>query len=226
LFDFIQADAYLRRWRVLSRIDLPTGAFDIGHNLPDHPITLIAPTLELVARSNLHPALSDLIIEVAQEVHGHASLFQHSGEFPSPVDHDFPISDDAARYYKSGKGFAYRHLPFWVASLADRMLVLLLPIVLLLVPAVRLVPALYNWRIRTRIYRRYGQLMAVERESQRLHDPEQARKILERVDVIERAVIDLKLPTSFADEAYVLRQHIDFVRARLSSVAAPNARGS
>jgi len=222
LFDFVQADAYVRRLRFLSRIDLPMGAFDLGQNLPDRPITLVAPTVELVARANLHPALSDLLIEAAQEVHGHGSLLQRAGEFPSPVEHDFPISDDAARYYKSGKSAAYRHLPFWVASLVQRMLVLLVPIVVLLVPAVRLVPTLYRWRIRTRIYRRYGQLMALERESQQLHDPEQARKILERVDVIERAVIDLKLPASFADEAYVLRQHIDFVRARLSSVAGPS----
>jgi len=221
LFDFVQADAYVRRLRFVSRIDLPMGAFDIGQNLPDRPITLIAPTVELVARSNLHPALSDLLIEAAQEVHGHSSLFQHAGEFPSPVEHDFPISDDAARYYKSGKTFAYRHLPFWVASLADRLLVLLLPIVVLIIPAVRLVPALYGWRIRTRIYRRYGQLMALERESQGVHDPEKARKILERVDMIDRAVIDLKLPPSFADEAYVLRQHINFVRARLAGVEHP-----
>jgi hypothetical protein len=221
LFDFVQADAYLRRLRFLSRIDLPMGVFDLGSNLPDHPITLVGPTVELIARSNLHPALSDLLIETAQEVHGHTSLLQQAGQFPSPVEHDFPISDDALRYYKSGKSFAYRHLPFWVASLADRLLVLLLPLAVLLVPAMRLVPALYGWRIRARIYRRYAQLMALERESQRLDDPEQARKILEQVDVIERAVIELRLPASFADEAYVLRQHIGFVRARLSGVAAP-----
>ncbi|HKE11195.1 MAG TPA: TAXI family TRAP transporter solute-binding subunit [Myxococcota bacterium] len=221
LFDFVQADAYLRRLRFLSRIDLPMGVFDLGSNLPDHPITLVAPTVELIARSTLHPALSDLLIETAQEVHGHTSLLQHAGQFPSPVEHDFPISDDALRYYKSGKSFAYRHLPFWVASLADRLLVLLLPMVVLLVPATRLVPALYGWRIRSRIYRRYAQLMALERESQRLKDPEQARKIHERLDVIERAVIDLRLPASFAEEAYLLRQHIGFVRARLSGVTAP-----
>ena len=154
-------------------------------------------------------------------MHSHGSLLQRAGEFPSPVEHDFPISDDAARYYKSGKSFAYRHVPFWVGSLVDRMVVLLVPMVVLLIPGARLIPALYRWRIRTRIYRRYGQLMALERESRRFHDPEQARALLERVDVIERAVIDLKLPASFADEAYVLRQHIDFVRARLSGAGLP-----
>ncbi len=220
LFDFVQAEAYVRRMRYLSRIELPMGAFDLGQNLPDHPIALLAPTVELVARPDLHPALSDLLIEAAREVHGRGSLLQRAGEFPSPMDHDFPISDDAARYYKSGKSFVYRQFPFWLASLADRLIVLVVPLAVLLIPAVRLVPSLYGWRIRSRIYRRYGQLMALERESQQLLDPQHAREMLERIGVIERAVINLKLPASFADEAYVLRQHIDFVRARLASAAA------
>ena len=220
LFDFVQADAYLRRFRYLSRIDLPMGALDLGRNLPPRPITLIAPTVELVARSNLHPALSDLLIEAAQEVHGHGTLLQRPGEFPSSVEHDFQISDDAARYYKSGKSFVYRHLPFWLASLADRLIVLLVPAAVLLVPALRLLPTMYGWRIRSRIYRRYGQLMALERESQQLQGPEQALKMLDRLAVIETAVINLKLPPRFADEAYVLRQHIDFAKARLASMVA------
>ena len=220
LFDFVQADAYLRRFRYLSRIDLPMGSLDLGRNLPAHSITLIAPTVELIARESLHPALSDLLIEAAQEVHSHGTLLQRPGEFPSPVERDFRISDDAARYYKSGKSFVYKHLPFWLASLADRMIVLVVPMAVLLVPALRLLPTMYGWRIRSRIYRRYGQLMALERESQHLEGPEQARKMLERVEVIERAVINLKLPARFADEAYVLREHINFVRARLATLAA------
>jgi hypothetical protein len=220
LFDFAQADAYVRRFRYLSRIDLPMGVLDIGRNLPARPATLIAPTVELVARADLHPALSDLLIEAAHEVHGQGSVLQRAGEFPSPVEHDFRISDDAARYYKSGKSFVYRHFPFWLASLVDRTLVLLVPILVLLVPALRLVPTMYGWRIRARIYRRYAQLMALERESQHLRGPEEARKLLERVDVLERAVINLKLPAQFADEAYVLREHIDFVRARLTGIAS------
>jgi hypothetical protein len=217
LFDFVQADGYLRRFRYLSRIDLPMGVLDLGRNLPEHAATLIGPTVELVARSDLHPALSDLLIEAAREVHGHGSLLLKAGEFPSPVERDFPISDDAARYYKSGKSFAYKHLPFWLASLVDRAVVLLVPLLVLVLPALRLLPNLYRWRIRNRIFKRYGHLMTLERESQHLQGPEEARRLLERLDVIERAVIEMKLPGQFADEAYVLRQHIDFVRARLAA---------
>lgn len=220
LFNFVQADAYVRRLRYLNRIDLPMGAFDLGQNLPAQPTTLIAPTVELVARGDLHPALSDLLIEAAQEVHSHGTLLQRAGEFPSSVERDFPISEDATRYYKSGKSFAYRYLPFWIASLVDRMMVLLLPVVFLLIPAARSLPTMYAWRIRARIYRRYGQLMALERESQHLQGAEAARNLLGRLEAIERAVINLKLPAKFADEVYVLREHINFVRARLSRAAA------
>jgi hypothetical protein len=133
------------------------------------------------------------------------------------VERDFPISDDAARYYKSGKSFAYKHLPFWLASLVDRAVVLLVPLLVLVLPALRLLPNLYRWRVRNRIFKRYAHLMTLERESQHLRSAEEARRLLERVDVIERAVIEMKLPGQFADEAYVLRQHIDFVRARLAA---------
>jgi hypothetical protein len=221
LFDFVQAEAYARRFRYLSRIDLPTGVLDLGRNLPDHPATLVGPTVELVARSDLHPALADLLIDAAREVHGHGSLLLRAGEFPSGVERDFPISDEAARYYKSGKSLAYRYLPFWLASLVNRMVVLLVPMLVLLLPALRMVPTMYRWRIRARIFRRYGQLMTVERESQRLQGPEEARKLLEQLDLIEKAVINMKLPGQFADEAYVLRQHMDFVRARLAAMAGP-----
>ncbi|HEX4598740.1 MAG TPA: TAXI family TRAP transporter solute-binding subunit [Burkholderiaceae bacterium] len=225
LFEFAQTDAYLRRFRYLNRIDLPMGALDLGQNLPAHAMALIAPTVELVAHDDLHPALSDLLIEAAREVHGRGTLLQHAGEFPSSVERDFPISDDAARYYKSGRSFVYRILPFWLASLADRMLVLV-PVIVVAIPVVRFLPAMYGWRVRRRIYRRYAALMALERESQNLQGPEHARKVLERLEEIEVAVINLKLPPRFADEAYVLRQHIDFVRARLASFAATQAKAA
>jgi TRAP-type uncharacterized transport system substrate-binding protein len=225
LFEFAQADAYLRRFRYLNRIDLPMGSLDLGLNLPEHPMALIAPTVELVARDGLHPALADLLIEAAQEVHGHGTLLQRSGEFPSSVERDFPISDEAARYYKSGKSLVYRVLPFGLASLANRLLVLV-PVIVVAVPALRMLPTMYAWRIRRRIYRRYAALMALERESQNLQGAEQARELLERLEAIELAVINLKLPPRFADEAYVLRQHIDFVRARLANFAATQTKAT
>lgn len=215
LFDFPQADAYVRRFRYLSKLDLPPGAFDLGENLPPTHINLLASTVELVAHSGLHPALSDLLIEAATEVHGGASLLQEAGQFPAPLAHDFRISADATRYYKSGKSFAYRYLPFWVASLLDRALVVLLPALLVVIPIFRYIPELYNWRITRRINRRYAQLMALERESLQDLSPEQRAVLIDQLMHIERAVIALKMPGSHANQLYVLRQHMQFVREKL-----------
>jgi len=214
LLDFSQADAYTRRYPYLVKLVLPMGAFDFGKNVPPQDIQLMGPTVELVARPNLHPALSDLLIEAAREVHGRATLTQHAGEFPAPLEHDFPISADAKRYYNSGKAFLYRMLPFWLATLVDRTLVVFVPIVVLLIPGLKVVPALYNWRLRSRIYRWYGQLMALERGMMANPSPEERVALLKRLDEIEAAVNRMKMPLAFAENLYVLRDHIKFVSDR------------
>jgi len=140
---------------------------------------------------------------------------QRAGEFPVAKQHDLPISDDAVRYYKSGKGFIYRHLPFWVASLTDRMLVLLVPILVLLIPGMRLAPAAYRWRIGSRIYRWYGALLALERDLRAHPEPQAREELIKRLDAIEHGVNGIKLPLAFAGEFYVLREHISFVRGRM-----------
>jgi TRAP-type uncharacterized transport system substrate-binding protein len=216
LFDFTQADAYVRRFHYLSKLELPPGAFDLGENLPAERINMLAPTVELLAHSSLHPALSDLLIEAATEVHGGATLLQNAGQFPTPQVHDFPISTDAARYYKSGKSFAYRYLPFWLASLLDRAVVVLLPVFLVVIPALRYLPAIYDWRIKSRVNRRYRQLMALERQSLGDLSPEQRARLIERLGQIEKAVISLKIPGSHAEHLYVLREHMQFVRENLT----------
>jgi TRAP-type uncharacterized transport system substrate-binding protein len=216
LFDFPQADAYVRRFRYLNKLELPPGAFDLGENLPPTAINMLAPTVELVAHSSLHPALSDLMIEAATEAHGGASLLQNAGQFPAPMAHEFPISADATRYYKSGKSFAYRYLPFWVASLFDRTVVVLLPTLLVVIPALRYLPALYSWRIKSRIDRRYRQLMALERSSLGDLSAQQRALLMERLAQIEKSVIALRMPGSHAEPLYVLREHIQFVRENLA----------
>jgi len=220
LLEFVQSDAYVRRFPYLSQLQLPAGAFDLGENIPRKPMTLLAPTVELIARNDLHPALSDLLIEAAREIHGRATLLQKAGEFPAPLEHEYPIGNDAGRYYKSGKGFLYRHLPFWVASLLDRTMVLLIPIVVLLIPGLRIVPTMYSWRVRSRIYRRYGELMAVEREMLVPVTAERREELHRRLASIEKTVINAKIPGAFANELYVLRAHIGFVRSRLEQHVA------
>ena len=217
LFDFSQANAYVRRFPYLNKLVVPAGAFDIGEDIPSFDISLLAPTVELVAHSTLHPALCDLLIEAAFEVHNHASVLQSAGQFPSPLAHTFPISSEAARYYKSGdRSFTYRYLPFWLASLLNRTLVVLVPIFVVVIPGLRYLPQLYSWRINSRIHRRYGELMAVERETLGNLSEDRRAALLDRLKEIERSIITHKVPGSHAEQIYLLRQHIGFVRDNLA----------
>ena len=215
LFDFTQADGYTRRIPYLNKLELPKGCLDFGLNLPTHDVQLIGPTVELIARPTLHPVLSDLLLEAAQEVHGKATLLQRHGEFPAPLEHEFKLSGDARRYYTSGKSFLYRYLPFWLASLANRILVVFVPLVVVLIPGLRLIPALYKWRIRLGIYRWYRALLALEKELATPAAAERQDEFAQRLTQIEEAVNKMKVPASFADQFYVLRGHISFVRSRL-----------
>ncbi len=218
LYSFSQADAYVRRYPYLTKMELPQGSIDLGKNMPAQDVVLIGTTVDLVARKGLNPALSDLLLEVAQQVHGRSSILQKRGEFPAPLDHGFAISDDALRYYKSGKGLLYRSIgSFWFASLINRILVVFVPTLLVLIPAIRFLPVAYKWRIQLRIYQYYRALLLLERELSSPRSPEQAQELLKRVDEIDEAVNRLKVPASFADQFYGLRGHIAFVRARLKA---------
>lgn len=212
LLNFLQAEAYARRFPYLNKLDLPMGVFDFGKNIPPEDIHLIGPTVELVARENLHPALSDLLIEAAREVHSPATLLQHAGEFPAPLEHEFEISSDARRYYNSGKTFLYRNLPFWMASLVDRVLVVVVPIAVLLIPGLKFLPSLYRWRTRSRIYRWYGRLIALERRLFAQPTPEEREEVLRQLNEVEAEVNKMRMPLAYAEQFYVLRDHIRFVR--------------
>jgi TRAP-type uncharacterized transport system substrate-binding protein len=219
LFNFEQADAYVRRFPYLSKLEIPPGAFDLGENLPAESTNMLAPTVELISHQDLHPVLTDLLIEAAMETNGRASLLQNAGQFPTTAIHSFPIGTEAARYYKAGRSLAYRYLPFWLASLVTRAAVVLVPIFVIVIPSLRYVPQLYNWRVRSRIYRRYGELMAIEREALGEMTDERRAALLERVDEIERSSIAVKIPGSHGEALYRLRELLNFVRSRLLAPA-------
>lgn len=217
--NFSQADGYLRKFRFLSKLTLPEGAYDLGKNEPPRTLSLVGPTVELVAREDLHPALSDLLISAAKEVHGGAGLFRNAGEYPAPLPRDFPISSDAERYYKSGGQFLYKKLPFWLANLVDRLIVLIVPLLVILFPATRLMPTVYRWLMKSRIYKWYGALMSIERAMLAAPSAEEQAKLLQRLDDIDSAVNQMRMPVAFADQLYVLRDHVRTVRQRLLAIA-------
>ena len=211
LFDVAQAEAYSRRFPFLSPVLLPRGVADLSRDLPPADVRLLAPTAALVAREGLHPALVQLFMQAAQQVHGGAGWFQHKGDFPNAGDSEWPIAAEAQRFYSGGVPFLQRYLPFWLANLADRMWLALLAIVAVLIPLARVLPPVYEFRIRRRVFRWYAQLRAVDEAVGRRPADELRAELAD----IEAHVGRVTVPLSYADELYSLRGHIDMVRQRL-----------
>ena len=227
LFNFTQADGYVRRINYLNKLELPKGSLDFGKNIPSEDLNLIGPTVELVARKGLHPALSDLLLEAAKEVHSPPGIFKNRGEFPAPQEHEFPISPDASRYYTSGKSFLYRTFPYGIASLIARLLSVIVPIALVLIPALKAAPAFYRWQMEYRIKSWYRTLFDIERTAfTHWSDPHKREELLRRLDHIESAVSKIVVPSKFGDLVYGLRGHIAFVRNNLLSLQTEAPPGS
>ncbi len=218
LMSLRQADGYLRRLRYLSRLEAPEGSFDLALNLPSKDTALVGTPVELIARERLHPAISDLLIAAAREVHGKPGMYRKAGEFPAPIEHEIAISEEARRYYTSGAPFLYKRLPFWLASLVDRILLVVVPLLIVIVPLSRLIAPLYRWRVRSRIYRWYGSLMKIERDMRENLTAEQLDIIGNQLAEIEASVNSLQPPLAFADQLYVLREHIALVQGQFSAI--------
>lgn len=220
LMSLAHADAYTRQLPYLSKIVLPRGAIDLSRDLPAADVTMVASVATLLVREDTHPALVDLLMQAATETHGGPGIFHKPGELPRAMVVDFPLSKEAERYYKSGKPFLQRFLPFWAATLVDRLVVMIIPVLALLLPVFKLAPALYGWRVRSRIYRRYGELKFLEAELE--EDP--ARRThaewMARLDAIEGDVNHMPTPKAFSDMYYTLRGHIDLVRGSVEKRTA------
>ncbi len=211
-----QSEAIARYFPTLTPQVLPQGAVDLAAGRPEHDVKLLAATSVLVSRDTLHPALVYLLLEAASEVHGGPGLFQRRGEFPSSKVQDFPVSEQATRWFQSGRPFLQRYLPFWLANLIERLLVVIVPIVALTIPLMRIVPAFYSWRVRSKIFRWYGELRQIElRLTDRTQDAAGREREGRRLDEIETSVNALKIPLAFYHEVHLLRAHIDLVRGRL-----------
>lgn len=212
------AEGLTRRLPYLSLVTLKAGSVDPAQDRPRQDITLLATTANLVIHKDLHPALAYLLLEAAREVHRGATLLNKPGEFPNGAATEFPLADEAARYYKDGRPFLQRYLPYWAANALQRLLLVLLPLVAIAIPVFRIVPRLFEFKEKNRLYRRYGALLEMERDitSRRLNATEIAEATA-RLDKIEHDVSHMKFALDFSDRVYTLRQHVDYVRRQLQA---------
>lgn len=219
VFDFAQAETYSRRYPYLTHLNMPVGSFDLQRNLPEREFQMISPTVDLIARKNMHPALVDLILDAATQIHSRPTTLRKKGEFPNPKETEIALSPDAARYYKTGKSFLYRYMPFWIASMLSRLLVVVVPLLVVVVPGLRVLPVLFSLGMKLNIYRWYRGLLAIEQDLKSGLPAAGASGLLQKLDDIEADVSKKKIPTSFANTIYVLKGHIRFVRERLENIS-------
>jgi hypothetical protein len=217
LVDFAQSEAYSRRFPFLTPVVLPRGVVDLSRDLPANDLRLVATTTELLARNRTHPALLQLFAQASLDLHSAAGWFNRAGAFPTTQHSEYPISREAQRTITGGRPFLQRYLPFWLANLVERMWLALGVILALLLPLSRVVPPLYEFRIRSRVFRWYAQLRALELQMQEPQaDP---ARIAQDLDSLEQRVAGIHVPLSYVDELYALRNNIDLVRGKLTARA-------
>jgi TRAP transporter TAXI family solute receptor len=221
LMSMSQAEAYTRLFPHLSHVILPKGILNPSKRFPASDIHLLAPTTNLLVQKDLHPALVYLLLKAAVEIHGGAGWVHRAGEFPSMKTQDFPISEQAKRFYRSGGSWLYGYLPFWAATFVDRMLLVLISIGMVLIPMIGILPWFYTWRNRSKYYRWYRELRELEEELKEHERPENVVDYNARLDRIEEAVCKIRVSVAFYDEVFILKEHIQMVRLKLSRLIEP-----
>ena len=239
LMDFAEeAEAYDNRFPALTKVVLRKGSVEFNPVIPSDDITLLATTATLVVRSDMHPALVSLLTHAVVsnprngfDKNGDPVLFYRAGEFPSASDPEFTVPADARAIYKSGElPFMLRFLaplnarlgvPFsytaFIHSYAAQVLLILIPLLAILVPLGKAIPAIYTWNVRRKLIYWYRQLKSLERNLDSRGGKYEAGAHQAELERIDGAVRRIRVPNFFSNELYDLRMHIDLVRQRLAT---------
>jgi TRAP-type uncharacterized transport system substrate-binding protein len=212
-----RADAQVALHPHLGKLVLPRGVGDLARDRPPGDVQLLAVKASLLVRKDLHPAIQYLLLEAAAEAHGAPGIFHRAGQFPAAEPADLPLSATALQYYRSGVPWLQRNLPFWLASIASQLLVLLIPIVGVIYPIFRLLPALFDWSMRRRIFHLYGELKFLEAEIDALGARPAGPELHAKLEQLEQRANHMHVPQAFAHMVYTLRLHIGIVRKRITT---------
>jgi hypothetical protein len=207
-----QADAYPQRYSFLTRRTLHAGAVEFVPLTPPADVALISTEAMLAARDDVHPAIVNLLLELIRDEHDDQGYFEASNEFPNVEQVDLRVSPDAIRHRRFGPSLLYRYMPFWVATFLERFIIIVVPLLVVMLPLIKFLPQIMRWRVRSRIYRWYGELTLLEHDVRLREGDLPIKRWLSDLERIQRGVERVATPASFASEAYTLREHIDLVR--------------
>jgi uncharacterized protein len=225
LASFDRAAAYTRLFPFLTSVTLTEGVLDLERNIPSHDTKLVAVAASLIARKDLDDNLIPALLNAVTEVHQERGMLEQRGQFPSIDFVDIPLNDDARRYITNGPSLLHRWFPYGTAVLLDRLKILLLPF-LVLIPLFKVAPPLYNWRIRSRIYRWYAALREIDAVIEQEANAGDAAAAMKRLKEVDKEVASVSVPLSYTGELYNLRLHIGFIEEKLAKLANPPVRDS
>jgi TRAP-type uncharacterized transport system substrate-binding protein len=222
LASFPRADAYIALYPFLNKLMLPAGVVDLLMNNPPTDVVLLAPKASLAVRADLHPAIQYLLLSAAVKIHSQPGIFQKAGQFPAAESIDLPLSEEAQRFYKTGRPFLQHYLPFWMATLVERVFVVFIPVAALLYPLFKFMPNIYDWFMRSKIMRLYDEMRLIESEMEDQGYGLDPGVINAKLDQLDQRANRLSLPTTYASMLYGLRSHIDLIRSRMAM--SPNKK--
>jgi TRAP-type uncharacterized transport system substrate-binding protein len=214
LESYPRADAYVALFPSLSKVVLPTGVADLARNIPASDVTLLAVEASLVVRRELNPAIQYLLLAAATEIHGGPEIFHKAGRFPAAAAVDLPLSEPAREFYQSGVPFVFRVLPLWLAGMTERLLILLIPLLVIVFPLFRFLPAAYQYLVETRIYRLYGRLRVLEQEMEEA-GPGQLDHLATELDELAKQASRLSVPMYYSQRLFILKSHIALARGEV-----------
>jgi len=224
LMSFAQADALAQKFPSLSKVTFPRASTSIVNDSPQTDVTLLAATALLVAKESLHPALVYLLLDAAKTVHSGEDYFTPIGAFPNLNTDEFPLSGESERYFKSGRPFLQRYLPFWLASFIERRLLILLPFMAVLIGLIQALPRMMESRIRNRFVVWYSELKSLEDEIWKTAQPSPERIARWRAEIedIDAQTSRIRVPTRNLRDVYALKQAVSVVRERIA-IASRNS---
>jgi TRAP transporter TAXI family solute receptor len=220
LVSLAHADAYPQRYPYLTRRTLHAAAVQFVPPTPPRDTALVSTEAMLAARDDIHPAIVNLLLEIIRDAHDDQGYFEAPNEFPNVEQVDLRVSPDAIRHRRFGPSLLYRYLPFWVATFVERFIIVVVPLLVVMLPVMRFLPSIISWRVRSRIYRWYGELTLLERDVRMRKGELPIERWLADLERIQRSAERVITPASFASEAYTLREHIELVRRAVISAAA------
>ena len=220
-----RADAYLALFPTLSKVVLPMGVADLARNIPPTDVTLLAVEASLAVRRDLHPAVQYMLLEAASEIHGGPEIFHRAGRFPAAESIDLPLSQQAREFYKSGLPFVYRYLPLWLAGVAERLFILLIPLFTVVFPLVHFVPTLIAMVVERRMFSLYGELKFLESEIQKSGPGELREDVASRLASLAKRAQSLRVPLGYAQRLFILKSHIAQAQDEIEKRRDEPARG-